>query len=118
MKFAHATIHCADLDASIAFYQDITGLTIQGDMRPLGSPIVFLADKEGETKVELIAAEKGKEYDGTGISLGFEVQNVKSYREELEAKGCRPTPMISPNPHVHFFFVQDPSGVTVQFIEA
>ena len=27
-----------------------------------------------------------------------------------------PTPIFSPNPHVKFFFVEDPSGVEIQFI--
>lgn len=116
MKMAHVTIHSRCIEASVNFYRQVVHLTIQQDMRPLGAPIVFLANGEGETCVELIAAEEGEAYSGTGISLGFHVENVASYREELAEKGYEPTPLISPNPQTRFFFVKDPNGLSIQFI--
>lgn len=116
MKMVHVTIHSTCLEESIAFYRDIAGLTLAEDLRPAGMPIVFLANGEGETQVELIAAEEAKKYSGSGISLGFKVGNAKACREELLSKGYSPSPMIRPNPQTEFFFVKDPNGLDIQFI--
>ena len=116
MKMIHVTIHSACLEESIAFYREVAGLVIQRDLRPTGAPIVFLADGEGETQVELIAADEAEKYSGNGISLGFQVRDPEACREELLAKGYSPTPIIRPNPQTAFFFVKDPNGVDIQFI--
>ncbi|NLN52670.1 MAG: VOC family protein, partial [Firmicutes bacterium] len=53
-----------------------------------------------------------------GISLGFEVESVDKMIEFVQSKGIKvvsgPT---QPNPHVKFFFVKDPNGVSIQFVE-
>lgn len=116
MKMEHITIHTIKLNDSIAFYQDIVGLKIQKDFRNTPGPsIVFLADKEGEPCIELIEST-GILYSGTGISIGFHVDDVEAFQKELKEKGLNPTDIISPNPMVKFFFVQDPNGVTIQFL--
>ena len=115
MKMVHVTIFTGCLEDSIKFYEDVVGLKIQNDFREFGGNIVFLAKDEGDTQVELID-DPQKAYKGSGISMGFHVDDVEAKREEILAKGLNPTPMIAPNPHVKFFFVEDPNGVTVQFI--
>lgn len=115
MKMVHVTIYTGCLEASIKFYEDIVGLNIQDDFRQFGGNIVFLAKDKGDTQVELID-DSEKAYKGAGISMGFHVDDVEAKREEILCKGLHPTPMISPNPHTKFFFVEDPKGVTVQFI--
>lgn len=115
MKMVHVTINTGCLEESIKFYENVVGLSIQNDLRQFGGNIVFLAKDEGDTQVELIENPE-KAYKGSGISIGFHVDDVEAKREEIIAKGLNPTPMISPNPHVKFFFVEDPNGVTVQFI--
>lgn len=116
-KMEHVTIHTNKMAESIAFYQNVVGLKIQADMRGKGGPsIVFLANAPGNTCIELIESEKEGAFSGGGISIGFHTENVEAKREELIAEGYEPTPIISPNPHVRFFFVKDPSGVEIQFI--
>lgn len=115
MKMVHVTIYTACLEESVKFYEEIAGLKIQQDLRTFGGNIVFLAENEGDTQVELID-DPSKAYKGTGISMGFHVDDVEAKREEVIAKGLNPTPIIAPNPHVKFFFVEDPNGVMVQFI--
>ena len=115
MKMVHVTIFTGCLEESIKFYEDVVGLKIQNDLRQFGEKIVFLAKDEGDTQVELIDDPQNA-YKGSGISMGFHVDDVEAKREEILAKGLNPTPMIAPNPHVKFFFVEDPNGVTVQFI--
>lgn len=118
MKFCHVTLRVQDLDASIRFYTDVVGLPI--DKRYQAGPdteIVFLGS--GETKVELICYKNQPAATvGSGISIGFEVANVPEKFNSLKGTD---TPVVSeiilPNPHVRFFYVTDPDGLRVQFLE-
>ena len=114
MKMEHVTIHTTKLDESVNFYKTFCGLSVQADLKG-DINIVFLANAAGETCVELIENPDAKPV-GDSISMGFHVDDVEAKREELIAKGLHVTPIIAPNPHVKFFFVEDPNGVTVQFI--
>ena len=91
MKMQHVTILTKYFDEEIKFYEDYAGLKIVRDMRP-HMDLVFLADGPEETKVEIIR------------------------NPEAEASGNQYI-LISPNPHVKFFYVKDPAGVRVQFVE-
>lgn len=116
MKMKHITIQSAKLEESVKFYEEIAGLSICGDMRGRGPlNIVFLANGDGGTCVEIIEAQDGA-YSGAGISIGFETENAEAYRQELIEKGFETTPLITPVPGTAFFFVNDPNGVQVQFI--
>ncbi|MBE6948962.1 MAG: VOC family protein [Ruminococcaceae bacterium] len=116
MKIEHITINTAYLDASVAFYRDVIGLEIRADFRKTGGmPIVFLSNGEGETCIELIE-NKENVYSGSGLSIGFHVNDVNAAHELMTNKGFNPTPMISPNPNVKFFFIKDPNGVNIQFM--
>ena len=54
----------------------------------------------------------GNEY----LSIGFKTENVYTKHRELIAKGQKTSPLISPNSETHFFFIEDPAGVKVQFM--
>ncbi len=118
MKFCHVTLRVQDLDASICFYTNVVGLSI--DKRYPAGPdteIAFLGS--GETKVELICYKNQPAATvGSGISIGFEVTNAL---EKLNSLKGTDTPVVSdiiqPNPHVRFFYVTDPDGLRVQFLE-
>ncbi len=117
MKLAHVTIMTKCMNESVEFYQKAAGLTIQRDMRDnQAHPIVFLADEKGETSIEL-AGNSGGIYYGGGISIGFQVDDVVKEHARKEEMGLRPGPLISPNPKTQFFFVKDPNGVQIQFIQ-
>jgi lactoylglutathione lyase len=79
--------------------------------------IVFLG--VGGTEIELMNSPQKKEFNmGTDISLGFEIDSVDKKIEELKAKGVAiHSGPFSPNPHVKFFYVLDPNGLKVQFVE-
>ena len=113
MFIPHITIYTAKLEESIAFYQDVAKLQIVADQRPR-APIVFLANGEGETRVELIEAPQNA-YTGSGIAIGFATDDAEAERERLAY--LDPTPFMCPGPNVKFFFVKDPNGVTVQLIQ-
>ena len=114
MKMEHVTIRVADMEKSIAFYTDVMGLKIQRDMRPR-APIVFLAETPDDVPVELIQ-ETENIYKGSGIDVGFHCDDVQGAYDRLQAAGYELSEMRSPRPGVHFFYVKDPNGVSVQLI--
>lgn len=111
----HVTVHTADMEKSIRFYEDIAGLEIRADLRKTGKPIVFLAKDERDTAIELILDEEDR-YCGSGISIGFECDDIEEARAKMEEKGLSPTPLVSPAAGTRFFFVSDPNGLNIQFI--
>ena len=118
MKLVHVTIKVRDLDSSLEFYQKVVGLTIRRDMRTVpGMPIVFLSDEAGDTNVELIGSQEADSYSGSGISIGFKTDDIHGQYKRIQELGLSPGEMISPVPGTNFFFVADPDGLTVQFIE-
>jgi lactoylglutathione lyase len=106
------------MEQSLKFYQEIVGLKL--DKKFKSGPeveIVFLG--EGETKVELICNGTGQEVNmGQDISLGFEVDSVDKMMAFVTEKGIDiHSGPFQPNPHIKFFFVLDPNGTKIQFVE-
>ena len=116
MKMLHVTIRTNKFADELAFYSDIVGLRIIRDLRERGRGIVFLADKEEDTCIELIDSPDAGDAGNPFLSVGFETGDVVKMREKLISLGMEVSPMESPMPHVNFFFVKDPAGVTVQFM--
>lgn len=114
MHIPHITISSCNVEKSIEFYQKYAGLEIKkahGNLTFLGDP-----KEENGTLVELVKVEENA-FSGAGISIGFEVEDAEGYREMMEKDGFEPSPMRSPSPTTHFFFVKDPNGVRIQFIQ-
>ena len=116
MKLVHVTIQTNKFEKEIEFYKKYAGLVVQQDMRPMGRNLVFLAENKGDTCIEIIENKEAEAAGNSNISLGFHTNDLAAKREELISAGFTPTPIISPMPDVHFFFVNDPAGVAVQFI--
>jgi lactoylglutathione lyase len=107
-----------NMEESLKFYKDIVGLKENRSFQAgPGTQIVFLG--EGDTQVELICNEQKQEVTiGQDISLGFEVPSVDEMIALLKDKGVEiQSGPMSPNPHVKFFYVLDPNGVKIQFVE-
>jgi lactoylglutathione lyase len=118
MKFCWSTLAVKNMEESLKFYQEIVGLTVDKRFNAgPGMEIAFLGD--GETKVELICNENVKEVNvGQDISWGFEVKSLDEMMTLAKEKGINIlTGPIQPNPHVKFFFVTDPNGFKIQFVE-
>lgn len=117
-NFCWTTLSVQNLEASLDFYQNVVGLQVSERMMPGESvEIVFLG--KGETKLELIQHPDYLPVDSAqGIFLGFEVASLERQMEFVKTQGIEITGgPYQPSPHVKFFFVQDPNGVTVQFVE-
>lgn len=117
MRFCWSTLMVRDMEESLKFYQDIVGLPVNRRFNAgPGVEIAFLG--EGETKVELIC--NGKQTTvGPDISWGFEVASVDDTIAMLKEKGVAiQGGILQPNPHTRFFYVQDPNGMKIQFVES
>lgn len=118
MKFAHVTIMVKNLEDSLNFYQNIIELPIvERFSAGPDQEIVFLG--EGEGLVELIYNENLQEPNiGQDISIGFEVENLDETMLTIKDKDIElHSGPFQPNDFTRFFFIEDPNGVKVQFIE-
>ena len=118
MNFCWCTITVDNMDDSLKFYQEIVGLSISRRFSAgAGVEISFLG--EGETKIELICNLNHKaKGNSEGISLGFEVESVDEMIKFIIEKGLEvESGPFQPNPHIKFFHVIDPNGVSIQFVE-
>lgn len=117
MKFCWCTITVNNLDESQKFYQEIVGLKLNKryTARP-GTEIAFLG--EGDTQVELITYGEGPVRMSEDISLGFIVDSVDQKIAFLKENGITIlSGPFKPNPNIQFFYIKDPNGVKIQFVE-
>ena len=118
MKFCWATIRVKNLEESLKFYEEVVGLKVSQrlDMGE-GKTIMFLG--EGETKLEIIYNEEYKNIDmGDSITLGFEVDSVEEKIDFIKEKGLKVhSGPFNPAPSTKFFYVMDPNGLKIQFVE-
>jgi lactoylglutathione lyase len=120
MGYLWTTIKVKDLEESITFYTEIVGLKVQRRFAAgPGREIAFLSEAEEQTAVELIDDQDQNQVDlGIDISLGFEVDSVDQKIEFLEEKEIEiVSGPVSPNPNIEFFYVLDPNGLRIQFVE-
>ncbi|MBS4536551.1 VOC family protein [Clostridium sp. D2Q-14] len=119
MKFCWTTIRVKDLEESLKFYEEIVGLTVNRRFQTAeGMKIAFLGI--GETQLELIYDENKEEgIIGKDISLGFEIDSVERKMKFVKENGIEIySGLFQPNPNIKFFYVQDPNGLKIQFIES
>lgn len=119
MKYLWTTIHVSDLNRSVAFYEEVAGLTLENRfLTDSGSEIAFMKSEETGTKVELLRrGDFGGRKEDAALSLGFETDDLDGKREELKKRGYGVGDIISPNPKIRFFFVKDPDGIDIQLVE-
>ena len=119
MKFCWSTLNVRNMEESLKFYEEVVGLTLNRKFKAgPGMEIAFLGD--GETKVELICSgDRDAIRIGQDISLGFEVASVDEMMDLIKEKGIAiESGPFQPNPHTKFFFITDPNGLRVQFVES
>jgi lactoylglutathione lyase len=118
MKFLWTTIDVKDLEESVRFYEEIVGLKVVRRVEGGPSTIAFMGDGEGTT-VELITHQgAAPKAIGEGISIGFAVDNLDDHIAFIKEKGLSVhAGPFSPNPAIRFYYVLDPNGVRVQFVE-
>ena len=123
MKFCWCTLHVSDLEQSIEFYTKAVGLNvIRRFQAGPTSEIAFLGFSEGfdETQVELICDKSATEHHASvQISIGFNVDSLEAQQSLLTKMGVMAqSEVMKPNPHIQFFYAEDPDGLKVQFVES
>ncbi|SHJ17104.1 VOC family protein [Lutispora thermophila] len=119
MKFCWTTLTVKNMEESLRFYQEVVGLPVHNRFQTgPGIEIAFLGD--GETKLELISNENVKNFNmGRSISIGFQVDSLDNMMAFLKEKGIGiHSGPFQPNPNTKFFYVLDPNGLKVQFVES
>lgn len=119
MKFCWSTLTVKDMEESLKFYKEIVGLKENKRFQAgPGMEIVFLG--EGETQIELIYNANKKDINmGADISLGFQVSSLDEMMEFVKEKGIDiHSGPFQPNPSTRFFYVLDPNGLRIQFVES
>lgn len=118
MNFCWVTLPVKDLDASLAFYNDVLGLPIHSKHSGNGIKMAMLGE-ENQSKIELISMPENQNKTlHSDISIGIAVESMDSAIQLLKTKGI---PIargpVSPGPNIHFLFVLDPDGYEVQLVE-
>lgn len=116
MKIAHITIQTRHFEKELHFYETYVNMKVQRDMRPAGRNMVFLAEKDGDTEVEIIEKLDAEDSGNVNLSIGFHAEDLDLLRDKMINDGFEVTPFITPAPKVRFFFVKDPAGINVQFL--
>lgn len=118
MNCCWVTIHTADMNQSVEFYKEVLGLSIVQKFSPAPErQIVFLQDENG-FRIELIAEEGAKKQNPEGISVGFTVPSLTDALAVIRSKSIELEGEPVQMPNLSFFFVKDPNGVTIQFVES
>ena len=114
MKFVLTTMNVTDMEKSLAFYRDLLGMSVGGQIGAEGDAfrITFLGEKDG-TKLELIQGN-GAPQPSESISIGFVPKDLQAVLDACKDTVVGP---ISPNPNTTFWFVRDPDGYRVQLME-
>lgn len=115
MHFLWTTFHINDMEASLAFFQEIVGLPLNRRIESSGKDIAFLGS--GHTQVELIV-DGDDQVQSEVVSIGFKVDSLEETMALLKDKGIKiAAGPIEPNPSIAFIYVMDPNGIKVQFAE-
>jgi len=118
MKFCWITIIVNNFEESLKFYQEIVGLQLNRRFKTgTNIEIAFLGD--GETEIELLSDKANNNVNiGKDISIGFEVKSVDKMIAYLKEKEIKiESGPFTPNPKTKFFYILDPNGLKVQFVE-
>lgn len=116
MKLGYLTILVRDLDASVTFYRKLAGLQELRRFNPGIGEIVFLANAQGETMLELIQCEGAQTVSVQGMVLSFCAgDRLEEVWQTAHDFGYTPSGIIDNPPKPKHFTVPDPDGIPVEF---
>ena len=116
MKFGFITIMVRDLEKSVLFYEKLAGLKVLNRFNPGLGEIVFMANGEGETMLELISFENVPKVEVKSMVFSFTAdEELEVIRQRAIDLGYEPTEIIEMGPKPKHFKVNDPDGITVEF---
>ncbi len=115
MKLKFITLMVRDLEKSIAFYQNLTGLRVLKRMNPGMGDVAFLANTDGEAMLELIQYDSAEKVSVKGLTLRFQTPgNLEDCHAAAAAMGYVPSDITTGGPKPKHFVVLDPDGILVE----
>ena len=118
MKYLHAMIRVADIEASLRFYRELLGLKLirQKDYASGKFSLYYLATEEGAPEIELTHNWESSEYSAGNAfgHLAFAVANIFALCEKLEHAGVT---ILRPPRDGRMAFVKDPSGISIELLQ-
>ncbi|MCH4284692.1 VOC family protein [Absiella sp. AM54-8XD] len=115
MKLNYITIMVKDIEKSVMFYEKLVGLKVIRKMHPGDGKIVFMANGQDETMLELIHFDDTESVSVKGMVMSFTSQiPLEMLREKVEKAGYTPTDIIDQGPKPKYFRVNDPDGIVVE----
>lgn len=119
MKIDFITVYTIDIHKSVDFYERVLDFKVSRRFSPgAGVDIVFMDDQHGH-QIEFIKDIKELPYSGSGLSLGFYVDDIKQTAAHLENHGVEilfgPITMDS---GVKLLHARDVNGLELGFVES
>ncbi len=116
MKFNFVTFMVRDIEKSTDFYVKMVGLTVVRSFDAPVGKIVFLANAQGETMIELIESKDSDKVGATGMFFNFLVtEDLEVLREKAIKLGYEPSKVFDRGPKPDYFTITDPDGLIVEF---
>jgi lactoylglutathione lyase len=118
MKINFITIYTVSIEKSIDFYQRVLDFKVSRRFTPgPAMEIVFMDDQHGQ-QIEFIKDNKELPYSGSGLSLGFYVNDIKKTAEHLEKQKVDILygPLTLPG-GVKLLHARDNNGLELGFVE-
>jgi len=114
---AHVCLRGADLDAMTHFYCDTLGLQKQFHFTRQGRVIGFYLKVADRSFIEVFEAAQSHESNkGSRLShFCLETSSVEATRQRLIEAGYNPGPISTGADQSYKFWIQDPTGVDVEF---
>lgn len=117
MKLHMVTIMVRSLENSIHFYQELVGLQIVNQIKLERGQIAFLANKKEETMLELIEFKGEETVQAKKLVMSYSADEpLETIRIRALDLGYSPSAIIKGGMKPEHFTVQDPDGITVEFV--
>jgi len=105
LGFDNVFLEVGDLDAAVAFYQDVLGLAVHKRFAPMQMVLFEVGDETPGLGVAAVATPRGG-----GQKVWFEVPDARSAADELAARGVQPLAPPALIPTGWAFEIHDPWG--------
>ena len=123
-KYVHSMIRVLDEARSVEFYDRCFGLKVAERLDFPDFTLLYLANSESETELELTVNKGRTEPYALGDRYGhiaFTVDDVDALRARLEAEGLAPRKLVDFAPGgtviARFFFIAHPDGYQIEVIQ-
>ena len=123
-KYIHSVIRVLDEDRSVVFYRQVFGLEVAERLDFPEFTLIYLANGESGTELELtVNKDRSEPYDlGDGYGhVAFSVDDLDATHARLTAEGYAPRKLVdfAPGGEViaRFFFIADPDGYQIEVLQ-